>query len=244
MKMMKIKITLLAILAICLAFTSCGGPGGVLQSEWSRELHNNLNGMGISNKYTEVKHNYTSPAGQIFKSVVPIPPEYLVLADKGAQRQVDRFRQVFPNFTQATSISGQVYLVVHPNHLTDLGGPVGPACQNEVNEPGAPCIYVGGYKAAGTVAGLNDKWSDLDKNPVIVIPHQEAQGWRFPQYWEDTIHNEREHVGTWFNRHLDPTGAHYNFIGEGRDQHPMQWGDYVPLVGATKHYCGLDVVTK
>lgn len=73
MKMMKIKITLLAILAICLAFTSCGGPGGVLQSEWSRELHNNLNGMGISNKYTEVKHNYTSPAGQIFKSVVPIP---------------------------------------------------------------------------------------------------------------------------------------------------------------------------
>jgi hypothetical protein len=209
-----------------LAFLMLGAKG--CHNSYDDELRHELNGIGIGNQYSLPRpYSYTTAKGAIVKSVSPVPQSALDAIDRGLQRRIDRFHIIFPLWTAATGIRGTTIYFVHPNYIYDADGNATGPCELE-SIPGAPCVYVGGIKSAGTVAGTSDWWEHIDVNPPLIIPEQSKGDWRWLDYLAEAIHNEDEHRAGWLNRQNEPTGVFYHFLG-ANDQHPWQWGTEVPL---------------
>lgn len=209
---------LLIILAIALTFACKPGDIPFTQEKWEHQMKDAFNGsIGIPDEYTNLKESYTTPRGAKVRSTVPVPPDFLNAIDEGLDRQINRLSGMFPKWTAGKNISDYTVVFVDPN---PGGGQT--ACQNEVTEPGSPCLYIGGQKSAGTAVGTDEQWTELDKVVPIVVPQQQAQQWRFREYFVNSIHNESEHVRGWLNRNNEPTGVFYHFIGE-YDVHPWVW---------------------
>jgi hypothetical protein len=205
---------------LAVAVTSCSFiKEEVLPSEWASEVDHTLNAHGVAKIDYNFKYDYTTNKGIKVKSTVPIPAEFLALADEAAQRQVDRFSTMFPEWTWK-EISGRHLLVIDANEVNIDG--VLTRCVSEVDEPGAPCVYVKGTKAAGFTIGTSPRLDKLREMPPIVVPHQEREGWKFQEWWANTIHNEFEHVSGWKNQTLNPQGVFYYFRG-ANDIHPWEW---------------------
>jgi hypothetical protein len=233
----------IAVILVAIFLASCKeGDIPFTMSSWEREARNALNHAGIGDEYTNFKHDYTTPKGMKVKSVVPVPSDFLVAADEGATLQVERFRAMFPEW-QPKPLPETTILIVHPNRITIQDGSVTPPCFNEFTEPGSPCIYAQGQRASGMMIGHDDRWEDIDVMTPIVMPHQVEQGWRFRQYWVNTVHNEREHVDGWKNRMVNPTGVFYHFVNTyenpNADFHPWQWGEQKGFVSrpSERWYC-------
>lgn len=230
---------LIVLTIVIIFFTSCGLAKEITRSEWDQEVIHHFNGLGIANEYTGFRHTQRTPQGARVKSVVQVPADFLTAVDEGLQRQIDRFATMFPNWTTVRPISDHTILVIHPNPTYSSEGVASPPCVTEVNEPGAPCIYVRGIRAAATILGYDDNWTEIDQTPPIVLPHQETQGWRYRDYWVNSIHNEAEHRAGWLNRWNEPTGLFYHFQG-ANDVHPWQWGEMKSLVSPVRHTCGIE----
>lgn len=221
-------LSLIAFLLVLIALPSCK-PGDIpfTQSSWEDEANDAFNGsIGIPNEFTRFQYDYTTSGGIHIKSVVPVPPAFMGYADQGRQRQIDRFKTMFPNFPE---VPDTTILIIHPNHgFNPDGTPSGPPCVTEVNDPGAPCLYVGGRKAAGTMLGNDDHWRTLDQVNPIVLAEQTAQNWTHVEWFIETVANEREHVSAWRNRQIMPPGwpyaeTVYDHFRYENDQHPMTW---------------------
>jgi hypothetical protein len=227
---MKIKNVLLT-LTICFLLTvpACK-PGDIpfTQSKWEHEANAAFNGtIGIPNEFTEFKYDYVTPGGIKIKSVVPIPPAFLGYADQGRQRQIDRFKTMFPNFAESPETQ---ILVIHPNTGFNRDGtPSTPPCVTVENDPGAPCIYVAGQKAAGLTIGGDERWQELKNVVPLVLAEQTAQNWTHVEWFIETVANEREHISAWRNRGTYPEGWPYfpvtvfEYFQGDRDVHPMTW---------------------
>lgn len=214
---------IILVVIVVLFFASCK-PGDIpfTQKEWEHEANDALNDLGIPNEFTNFQYHYTTPGGIKIHSVVEVPPAFLGYADEGRQRQIERFHTVFPQFADSPETT---ILLIHPNYgFNPDGTPSGPPCVTEVNDPGSPCIYVSGQKAAGATIGGDDRWTELDKVVPIVMAEQSAQNWTKVEWFKAVVHNEREHVSAWRNRTANPQNIYYHFQGEF-DVHPFVWGD-------------------
>ncbi len=213
------KLLLIPVLTLAVLGLKCG-PGG----SWSREAEKNMSGIGIGKHYSDPRpHRLTTSQGAIIESVVPVPQAALDALDRGFQRQIDRFGVMFPFWTAARSIAGTTVIFVHPNSVLQPNGQMTGPCKLE-SIPGAPCLYVGGQKSAGTVLGTHRSWEHINLRPPLVLPHQGEGNWQWLEYLEAAAHNEREHHGGWLNVNNEPKNVFYHFLG-ARDIHPWQWGE-------------------
>lgn len=195
--------------------------------KWEKQMRDAFNGtVGIPDEFTNLKESYKTPRGAKVRSTVPVPADALTAVDEGLDRQIRRLSDIFPNWSAGKNISDYTVVFIDPN---TAGNPP-KTCQNEVTEPGSPCVYIGGIQSAGTVLGTDDYWSELDKVLPIVVPHQQNQQWRYRDYLINSVHNESEHARGWWNRQNEPQNVFYYFLG-ANDAHPWQWGTQVPLVG-------------
>lgn len=221
-----------AVLLAALLFTCCKeGDIPFTMSQWDKEVRSNFNGLGIDQQYFGLRdYKYTTPKGAIVESVVPVPQPALEALDRGFQRQIDRFDQMFAAFPRwPHEVRGTKVFFIHPNRLTAPPGDttVYPPCSLE-SIPGAPCLYANGIKTAGTVLGTDDLWNELSRDPVIILPHQADSNWQFLEYLAAAAHNEREHYDGWKYRTKEPTGFFYHFLG-ANDAHPQQWDTQNPV---------------
>jgi len=213
----------LIVAGVCLILLASCKPGDIpfSQPKWEHLMNAAFNGtIGIPNEYTELKETYTTPRGAYVRSTVPVPPDFLNAIDEGIARQINRLSGMFPAWSEGKQISDYTVVLIDPN---PGGGQA--KCENFETEPGSPCLYIGGIKAAGTVVGTDEQWpAELKNRTPIVAPHQVNQQWRFREYFVNSIHNESEHVRSWKNRNNPPTGVFYYFRGE-HDVHPLVWND-------------------
>jgi hypothetical protein len=245
-------VGLLVLTFVIVFFTSCGAVKEATRSEWEQEMIDNLDGMGISEEFRTFRHTYRTPQGVEVRSVVPVPANFLTAIDEGFQAQIDRFNVILPEWSLHENIAERVVLMIEPNRTYEPGGNPSPPCQNKVNEPGAPCMFVKGIQTAGTVAGLHDRWEALDKRPAVVLPHQQNQNWQFREYFKATIHNEAEHLAGFKHRHLEPRfdftlengsvyrGSLFEYYLGPRDTHPWQWPIGSGFKAQIPHNCGIE----
>lgn len=130
----------------------------------------------------------TTPGGVSFKSTVAVPLSAQRLIDSGIQTQIDRTLIARPAWTNGRSLSSyQVYFIE----------PMGVYSGSIPSIQGAPILIVGdGRSCAGTNLGTG---GNLYPRQVIVLPHQQAQGWRFTEYLENSARYESEHIALWLN---------------------------------------------
>lgn len=246
-------VALIVLTLAIVFFTSCGGAlEQVTRSDWDQEMIDNLDGMGVSEEFRTFKHSYRTAAGVEIRSTVPVPPDFQLAVDEALQEQIDHFNQILPDWSLHENRAQRVILIINPNRTYEPGGNPSPPCQNQVNEPGSPCMFVKGVQTAGTVVGLHDRWESIDKKPAVVMPHQEAQGWRFRDYFKATIRHETEHIAGFFHRHLPPTVelrldngsvmtvSLFEYYLGPRDTHPWQWPIGVGFKSQQVYACGID----
>lgn len=190
--------------------------------------------LGIPKSYAKLRLRWWWPWGASLRQYTPkgacvwgtvkVPQAQLELIDEGVAEQIRNSSAVYPNWTKCRKISDYSVLVIDPMAI------------NRVTEPGSPAIVVkGNQQAAGSGIGLAWEGSVREDGtyslpgtaidtPYIVVPHQAAQGWRFENYWRDSIRNESEHWALAFNNwalRLHYTGAN--------DVHPI-----FPPVGSSR----------
>lgn len=136
--------------------------------------------VGHPKHLAQFKYSYTTPEGARVRSTVPVPDVALNAVDNGIRNQIVRHNRKFPHWNNYRSISDYDVLFVEPT------------AHNVETEPGSPAILVRGTQSAGSAIGLEPR-SAADR-PYMVIPHQEAEGWRFINYLMRTAWNESEHV--------------------------------------------------
>lgn len=248
-----VLLGLIVLAAVIIFFTSCGGAmEEITRSEWDQEMIDNLDGLGVSEEFRTFKHNYRTPLGVEVRSTVPVPANFLSAIDEGFQWQIEHFNTILPEWSLHKNIADRVVLVINPNRTYEPGGNPSPPCQNKVNEPGAPCMFVKGIQTAGTVVGLHERWEALDKKPAVVLPHQETQGWAFREYFKTTIRHESEHIAGFFHKHLEPQftftlengstyrGSLFEYYLGPRDTHPWQWPIGAGFKSQQVYACGIE----
>jgi hypothetical protein len=215
----------IVIILVAVFLASCKeGDIPFTMDEYDKEFRDQANDWGIPDEDTNFKYEYTTPGGIKINSVVPVPAAFLGYADEAAQRQVARFAEMFPAWSNARDIRGRRIFIVVPGRLRQVDGTAGPHCVTEQDDPGAPCLFISGYKAAAATFGCNDLWQKMDQNPPIVLPHQQFQNWQYVQWFKNSVEYEFEHHSGWMNRQNAPTGVFYHFLG-ANDVHPWMWGD-------------------
>lgn len=160
--------------------------------------------LGISAHLADFKHSYTTSRGARVQSTVPVPMEVLPLIDEGILNQIVRHTRQYPHWDKYTQVSDYDVLLIDP-----MG-------TNQETEPGSPCIFVNGWQTAGTCLGVYPR-STI--KPYIVAPHQQAQDWRFRDYFMRTIWHESEHI----REHQNDIGIFYYWATTG-DVHPHVGG--------------------
>lgn len=217
------RIAVILFIALLTLAPKCG------KGEWNDEVRNNLNRIGIANTDSQPRSfRQTTRQGAIIDSVVTVPQHGLDALDRGLQRRIDRFAIMFPGWPAARSVAGTRVLFIHPNRTYGPDGTPSARCSLE-SIPGAPCLFVGGIKTAGTVLGTHDLWDAIDLDPPLVLPHQAEGNWQWLEYLAAAAHNEDEHRAGWLNLRNNPTGVFYQFLG-ANDVHPWQWGTPVPYL--------------
>lgn len=172
--------------------------------DYEAAFREDLTRVGLPAHIAKWKYEYETPNGVRIRSTVPVPIEIRVEIEEGIAAQINRYNEVFPDWAKHTDIEDYDVLFVDPNAET---------------EDGKPALLVSGgvgrgpVKTAGTVIGVQP-WSILPR-PYIVLPHQKAHGWEYPDYLRDSVRNESEHVREWVN----DKNVFYRFATVG-DVHP------------------------
>lgn len=122
-----------------------------------------------------------TPNGTHVSSVVDIPDTALEAIDRGIGTQLEKISAVHPDWTNHNKASDYIVFFVPP------------MATNKENDPGSPAIIVNGEQASGTCIVIDG----IDY--VIIVPHQEDQFWRYPDYLMRTAWNESEHVRLFYN---------------------------------------------
>lgn len=195
---------LIVLAFVIIFFTSCKPGDNPLRSEWEDEIESAYVSKGIDKKYWQhFDFKGTTAQGARYFSTVQLPAEAVLAIDQGLGHQIKEYSRLNPQWVNYTKISD------YDVHVID------PMC---VNEDGSPCLLVNGWQSAGTMFGSCETCEAINKRPILVVVHQQAQSWRYITYFRNSVQNESEHVREWMN---DPTGAFVYWITrpEG-DVHP------------------------
>lgn len=204
--------------------------------ELTSETDRAHDGMGTPKHRRNFKHNGISPKGINWRSTVPVPQSVLENAERAAQYQIDILKLTpgFEAYTEGLTVSGMKIDFVDPSGI------------NEVNDPGSPMIIIGGQQAAAAVLGMHEQFEEIKLNPILVLPHQQAQDWQFVDYLFRCVWYEAEHRTEFLNRHLAPENLWMNYIGG--DAHPHRPDPRPTAVGFTSEtsqpVCGMSLMTS
>lgn len=238
---------LIALILFIVFFTNCGSTpqGGLLESEWDKEFRHAADGVGIPKRDINLQFQYTTPKGANVRSTVALPADSLNAADEGISNMMAA-HQAEPQlsaWTRGRSHSEYTITVIEPS----INPHDNVSCAVESPDyKGAPCLYVQGFKTAGTVLGVGTElWDEIDKRPALVVPHQQNQNWQFRTWFRNSIHAEAEHYNEWLNLRNPPEGMFFRFVG-GNDSHPHFGSfpaDVAQLVNTkTKFQCVIPIV--
>ena len=171
------------------------------------------------------RHQYERPDGGYILTRYPIPedklPEVMERAVRGLQRTIDASQAANPHWDKYTHTVNFDHIWMVEPHTR--------------NQDGSPALIVyGQYQTAGTVWntwGVAGQWLG---NPYIVLPDQghPDYGWRYMEYFEESVRNESEHAREWVNDY--PTFIRFAIAG---DVHP-HWPE-ASLSGVSAPCCGI-----
>lgn len=140
-----------------------------------------------------------TPSGVQVRSTVEVSGDVLNDIDEGLSRQIVRYNLKYPDWGIGRRHSEYSVLLIDPMVI------------NAENDPGSPALLVQGQQAAGTC--IRDGGEKLVH---VVAPHQQAQNWRFHEYFKTTIWFESEHCRLNWN----DTALYDHFQGQ-HDIHPF-----------------------
>lgn len=196
---------LIVLAFVIIFFTSCKPGDNPLRPEWWDEIETSYVEKGIDHQYWQpFPHKGTTPQGARYWSTVPLPTEAVTAIDQGIGHQIKEYNRLNPEWSAYKNISDYDVHVISP------------MC---TNEDGSPCMRVKGWQSAGTMIGSRTGFEQLDKRPVLVVVHQEAQNWRYITYFRNSVQNESEHVREWMNLTNNPRDVFYQWATSG-DVHP------------------------
>lgn len=185
--------------------------------------------LGIPKRYAKLRLRWWWPWGASLRQYTPkgacvwgtvkVPQEQLESFDEGISRQIAASSAEFPNWKLFRKHSDYSALVIDP------------MATNHVNEPGSPALIVSTGNSQIQCAGvcLGTSWTptisadgtsyklqgtSID-HPYIVVPHQVATGWRFTNYWRDSVGNESDHLALFNDLEL------FEYYRGPRDIHPI-----------------------
>ena len=169
--------------------------------ERKKKLWYDLDHLGIPRTYCYFKHRYTTPNGVRITSTVPVPADAMDLVEDGIMAQIRRHNAAHPNWQRFKNLADYAVVFIDP-----MG-------ESVETLPGAPTLTVMGVQTAGTCIGVAAR-ARADQ-PTIVLPHQDADAWRFEDYLMRSAWHESEHVREFVNDHA----VFLQYIGAG-DVHP------------------------
>lgn len=147
-------------------------------------------------------YSYPTPFGVMIYSVVAIPEDkksaVFAAVENGINTQIITSSRHNPTWDKARSLEDYRVAFIEPE---------------ATNQDGSPALlYNGRIQTAGTVLGVGrDGYSPI----IIVLPHQQNQGWAHLQYLAESARNESEH---WAESQNDEA-MFYRFAVEN-DFHP------------------------
>lgn len=178
-------MTLYIVIAITIA--AIVGFFLLKRARHEKDIIAGLSAIGLPKELAQFKHKYKTQGGVEIWSTVEVPTQIFSVIDAGITRTRNRYKTVFPYWTEALTLPDYKVLFIDPNAEREAGG---------------PALYVsGGIKTAGTCIGLG-VFPVTKKSQWIVAPHQAAYSWAYAKpraeeggvnYLEDTIANEAEH---------------------------------------------------
>jgi len=142
-----------------------------------------LDGWGIPKSVSMFKYNFITPKGVRVISTVTVPDTALNDIDAGIESQIIRHNAAFPHWNNFKKHTDYQVLFVdqmdeHPTH-------------------GTPEVRIQGIQSAGTCIGVNPMGNNVE--PMIVLPHQQKQEWKFRDYLMRSAWNESEHCREFVN---------------------------------------------
>lgn len=162
---------------------------------------------GIPKEPAPFKYRYTTPEGMKIVSTRVIPARFLQNADIGVLNQIKQYTYLNPHWINRMKVSEYRLAVIDPVRT---------------NEDGTPALLTNGQQAAGTCIGVTAYTIPHD---WMVTVHQEDSGWKFPEYWRNSIWYESEHIRERYND--QPTFDHFATSG---DVHPHAFSDSVSVI--------------
>ena len=160
-----------------------------------------LSDRGIDpKKYAKFVGVVTTPLGaSILVTRRDTPLAALQRYDRGVQRMIHNHTRKYPDKPV-------------PQNVSDYPGAfIEPMGVNTENAPGTPRLIANGAGTAGIVVGTAQ--GTLVGLPVIVLPHQAEERWRFLDYFEESAYNEAEHSAECrYDRAIFDSFAGYNDV--------------------------------
>ena len=166
-----------------------------------KKLWYDLDHIGIARKYCKFRYRYTTRNGVRITSTVEVPTDAMDLVENGIVEQIRRHSAAHPTWDRFKTLAEYAVVFIDP-----MGVSV-------ETLPGAPTLEVMGIQTAGTVIGTAPR-ARADQ-PTVVLPHQDADAWRFEDYLMRSAWHESEHVREFVNDHA----VFLQYIGAG-DVHP------------------------